>query len=873
MISFFSLPKRELYALENAEKATQQLHDQYQHILAPLSLFPASLSRLRTSIEEASPSALRSRQKVVPVPISLTALMQLVKGRLEVGPQWAHIPHRQQWAFRQIILTEVKHIFKDVQHSLYDPAFSPQTNRDLYQHLVTYIGLVCQHLFLHYLYLMEHRRTLAIFTDYANLTRFSAQLSLDCSRFLNVAAVRHRLVIEMKTLQSRQTEASKKRLSTMGGKLPQSQSCRLGFTIDHFIRLTRPHVPTMKQKIAKDIKELEELPLLDMNKIKQLNLPTLSSNIHLRQMPCAAVPMPCPCTATLGDWAKPQQARQAFSTSLRKSQSLPNMRIGQLLVDELGIRLTLRRLSPDLPCHFTETTEDDDIKGPARLAEDLRWLAQRSVLKSSLPKGEHDDGDDSELPPLIKALTRRKANEARLEHLQRMLSSLQQEESFEMSRRNTIIAAPASHPQAATVNFKVNDRMVVKAADMQVSERTYLEALALERCPAIYNHLLGEIDNATLKSLDANLSTGQEVRDMYKELMNTIPKDHLKVDLGPLTESPATNMQLAGCFASSTLTRKKSEQIINEELSKILPAGPYYPDVVIDTPMTPNLPFKRNVGKKQYASWLKWWKATFNTDDYLKYIGIKESDYLPVIFHLYSDKDTEEEEPLLSKEEIKKQEKVKKEAIKKAAELQMKQEEFEPGKWNSNSINVGGLGTFVCYNHKPEDLKVFQRRLERLWTVLHFTERERLDMAIKYSSNQYYLLLPEMLQAWEAAARAIQDRELMLAELEKFEETASDPNRLFSRAPQSFAMRMKESRTRSRLHSELARYDSEISFILNHIKATFNDTVTFKGRPYVQKMAWDTVEMLYWLQQERRANTLRKAVQRRSQIRRLPSVI
>ncbi|CAI5797742.1 Hypothetical predicted protein [Podarcis lilfordi] len=864
MNSFVALPRREVYALDNTEKASQQLHDHYQRILAPLSLFPATVSRLRSSIDKGS-SAISSLQKPVPVPISLANLMQLLKGRMEVGTQWQQIPSPHQRAFQQVILTEVKHIFKDVQRSLYDPAFSPQENRELYQHLVTYIGLVCQHLFRRYLSVMERHRALSVFTDCANLTRFSAQLSLDCSRLLNVAAVRHRLIMDTKTLQLRQTETSRKRVSMAGWRSTQMDACNLHFSIDYFIRLMKPHIPTMRQKIAKDIKELEDLPLLDMNKIKQLNLPRPNSSSHFRQMQSDVMTMPCSCTSTLGDRPKLQRVKHAISSSLKRSQSLPNMRVGQLLADELGIRLSVRPISPDLPCHYGETTEDDGLKGMAGLAEDLRRLAQRTVLKSSQQKGEQDE--DLELPPLIKALTRRKTNEVRLEQLQRILCSLQREESFEMSRKNTMIAAPATHPQAATVNFKVNERMVVKAADMQVSERTYVEAVSMEICPVIYNHLLGEIDNATVKSLDANLSTGEEVREMYKELMNTIPKDHLKFDLGPMIESPATNIELAGCFASSTLTRGKSEQVINKELSNILPPGPFVPEEVSESP---NVPFKKNTGKK--TSWLKWWKATFNTDDYLKYIGTKESDYLPVIFHLYSVKEDEEQQPVLDEVQVKKQVKVKRDVIKKAAELQTKKEEFEHGKWNSQCAMLRGLENVFCSDHTSEDLKVFQRRLERLWTVLHFSEQERLDMAIKYSANPYYWLLPDMLQAWETAARSIQDRELLLADLEQFEETASNPNRLFNLAPRSFIARMKESRTRNRLRSELAQYDSELYIILNNIKESYNDTVTYKGRPYLQKMAWDTVEMLYWLQQERRANTLRRVVQKRGLIRRLPPI-
>lgn len=857
-------PDRGLYPLEDTEQATQQLHSQCQRILAPLSLFPASSSGLRVSALKVTSSTSPSAQKPF-VPLSQAALMQLVKGRMELGPEWKKVGARAQSVFREIILAEVKRIWKDAQNSLYDPAFSPQVNREIYQNLVVYIGLVCQHLFFHYLWLMEHSRALGVFTDCANLTRFAAQLSLDCSTFLKVSAVRHRMVMEMKTLQNRQPDKTVRHSVDKQALLPFG--CRLGFTISYFIKLIKPHVPSMRHKIAKDVKELGDLPPLDLSKIKHL-LPLSRPGVPMRQMTCAAVTTPCP------PFPGPGAKRECAYQHVRRSKSLPNMRVGQLLADELGISLCIRPLTPDLPTHYAEPTEDGELKMSKNLAEDLRRLVQGSILKSSQRRAELDE--ESELPPLIKTLTWRKSNEVHCEQLQRILCSLQQEQVSEDQQRDILISAPASHPQAATMNLTVHNRVVVKAADLQVSERAYFEAVTINKHTALYNHLLGEIDIATVKALDASISSGEDVKKIYVELMNTIPQDHEKFDVGSLIQPSATDIDLSTCFASSTLTRSKSEQVINEKLSKILPAGPYILEEVVDTSTTPNLPFRKNLSKKGRASWLKWWKATFSTDDYLKYIGTKDSDYLRVIFHLYDYEKEEEEKkhptliPILDEDERKKQEKMKREERKKVAELQSGKEEYQAGEWNFNTILMGGLGTVIGYDHKPDDLKVFQRRLERLWTVLHFTEQERLDMAIKYSSKRYYLQLPDMLQSWEIAAQYIQDRELLLAELESFEQTASDPNRFFNRATRSAVLRMKESRIRSHLYSELSRYDSELFIILNHIAEIFHDIVTFRGRPYLEKMEWDIVEMLYWLQQERRASNLKKVVQRGREWLKLP---
>ncbi|KAL0196119.1 hypothetical protein M9458_009691, partial [Cirrhinus mrigala] len=79
------------------------------------------------------------------------------------------------------------------------------------------------------------------------------------------------------------------------------------------------------------------------------------------------------------------------------------------------------------------------------------------------------------------------------------------------------------------------------------------------------------------------------------------------------------------------------------------------------------------------------------------------------------------------------------------------------------------------------DEEQMQVRLERVWNALFLPEGQRLDMAIKYSSQEHRDHLQEVIAAWEQAARLIQKRELLLSRLEDFEREASDPNRFFQR--------------------------------------------------------------------------------------------
>ncbi|XP_072097583.1 coiled-coil domain-containing protein 87-like [Mobula birostris] len=158
-----------------------------------------------------------------------------------------------------------------------------------------------------------------------------------------------------------------------------------------------------------------------------------------------------------------------------------------------------------------------------------------------------------------------------------------------------------------------------------------------------------------------------------------------------------------------------------------------------------------------------------------------------------------------------------------------------------------------------EDIDHLQNRLQRIWILLHVPDRERLDMAIKYSSQKHRAQVSKALDIWEKAVQLIQERECILSKLEHFEQFASNPNRFFEKGyAGTSVMRLKESKKRDKFYSDLSQIENPLSKILKKIKDNFEDVVTFKGRPYVEKMKRDKVEMLYWLQQERRKCILQR---------------
>ena len=69
-------------------------------------------------------------------------------------------------------------------------------------------------------------------------------------------------------------------------------------------------------------------------------------------------------------------------------------------------------------------------------------------------------------------------------------------------------------------------------------------------------------------------------------------------------------------------------------------------------------------------------------------------------------------------------------------------------------------------------------------------------------------------------------------------------------------MRMSESRRRTYLYNQLSMLEKQITEQWNRIKKTYGDEVTYSGRNYLDKMQFDKLEMLHYLQEERRLNYL-----------------
>lgn len=156
----------------------------------------------------------------------------------------------------------------------------------------------------------------------------------------------------------------------------------------------------------------------------------------------------------------------------------------------------------------------------------------------------------------------------------------------------------------------------------------------------------------------------------------------------------------------------------------------------------------------------------------------------------------------------------------------------------------------VDIQHKKTDQQniLLQEKLFEIWNMLEMPRIAQSEMAIKYGTQVSLSRAMTALDIWLEAAREITKRESVLREIEIFEQSASDPLRFFTGPATA---QLEECKQREKLHKRLKTLSNKIKPLLQRLKREYRDVVTLRGVIYSHKMSRDTVEMLYWLEQER----------------------
>ncbi|XP_036786111.2 coiled-coil domain-containing protein 87 [Manis pentadactyla] len=824
----------------------------YHRLLRPLSLFPRKETR-----PEPQKRLPQEVPALLPLPVSrltVASLCRQVARRLASSGLEVRVPAEGRLRFTEVILDELKCSWQEPPS---EPSLSHLNNQRLRKRLQLHVLLSSEQLFLRYLHLLKTMSTPAgIFTESATLTRLAAGLARDCTVLLTSPEVYRCLLADfLGLLKVERAEGGMRKLRPAGptgpfriGPLPGSHTTDFAqvpcssLNLNYLIQLSRPREFLNEPELdpVKELKSIPQLkrkkPLLWLSSMQQKRTSDLNSS-HTVPLPRHSVP---PTSRA------PSTSHLPLNSWLQRGQSMPNLREGWKLADELGLPQRPRRpLTP-----LILVTESKPELAGDMVTEDLKQLVNTKL------EWTHHSPPDSGLPPLLGALTHCPTEAHRMEELQRMLKGLEEEEAS-VQRGLRSPKCPSLQPQPVTVTLKLRNQFVVQAAAVQVSERNFLDSFHVEGAGVLYNHLAGEIEPKLIEEMDINHFAGNSIREVYKELMSHVSADHFSFDQGPLVE-PAADKDWSVFLSSTFLRQEKQYCIINPSLAGLYSQREntlqYNPDRMSSvTSLQATKGWEKWANK---ASWMNTWKTTLSVDDYFKYLTNQETDFLHVIYQMY-----EEEAPVEIIAPVKESLKIQHPP----PLLEDEEPDFVPGEWDWNTV-LGHLpGTKrISLLGEPHKVLILQKRLEQLWSMLEVPENDRLDMAIKYSSNARLRQLPALVSAWEQALKPIQLRETLLGRLESFERQACDPNRFFQKTDMGLSRFLEENKIRNHLHRKISLVEASLASLLEEIELIFGEPVTFKGRRYLDKMKLDKVEMLYWLQQWRRFHHLTR-VQKASQ--------
>lgn len=856
------LPNRNcLCSTMRSAVVAKELHQRYKDLLDPISLFTPKTKAVNISELQLERPITPIDHNVKLAPTTISDLCQLIQRRIAARSEVKTVSIAAQQELGGIIIADVKLLWEEFKLYSHDRTLTKMENKELSRRMTAYIITVCEQLFLHYLCMVDRVRQRSVFTDEANLSRLKAQLTLDCMKFLNIPALKRQVSTDIKDLRKPgETDDRISELENLWKYKPmgsKSMCPAAPFTFNHFINLSRPKKAPkpMIRTIGSDLQEINDnIPHLRLaRRFKML--------FHEDESAGDDKPMQIIAVRNLNVQA--QQNEEVGVNKRQQSELLKSK--SQILFEEIILLQKQTKYSSAMTSKWKSLLDlykdpKDEENKPYSLADDLQILLQTSTVDQG-----YDDDPETSLPPLLEAITYDRSSEIKKQEQEKMLKELEEEEEKELKHR--FQPKKPEHAQPATVCVKLSRQLMARTADVRVSDRQYFDRVSLEIYPAVYDLQEEEVDQEMIQTMDKNLSFEEELHEIYEHLKESIPSNHLLFDDDLIIAPPAKGVDLTGCFPSDTLSLRLRERVINPDL-KLLESNFGTQRYIAMTKESEEVKFE---SKYRFQNDISKQDSKTNIDDYLQYVREEGSDYLGVLYHFYESEDENEEE---RRELVAREFELKEKEEQERANMRSIKEEFVVGSWNINAIMLGGLGKDPLSEAAQEKLRVqkqlgkrldlediaeLQLRLQRIWIILHVPDKERLDMAIKYSSQKHWRQVYMALDTWENAVRLIQERECVLFKLENFERFASNPNRFFEKGYKGTStLRLKESRRRDRFYSDLTKIENQLSKILMKIKVSFKDVVTFKGRPYIEKMQRDKVEMLFWLQQERRKCILQK---------------
>ncbi|XP_023868678.2 LOW QUALITY PROTEIN: coiled-coil domain-containing protein 87 [Salvelinus sp. IW2-2015] len=845
---------------------TQDIQQRYHSILGPLSLFFQSKpegEKRADRVQEERPVSPSVSEGVKTNPTSLADMCQQLQYRIQEHSVLHSTPVEDQQALVAVMTSELGLIWQDLKGLMDEPTLNQEENMQLQAETCQEVLRICQELYLNYLHLLDRLRRRAVFSDQANRSRLGAQMSIDCTSLLNVHSIRRSVAAGIKATRRARLSAERPRAAGRDLKGAMETHTALPCKLDFGLTLQTKAgckksgaIRQGKNPMERDLREMtEKMGDMDLEQVYDL-------------MPChlELITNKDAARASLANVSQSDEEPSMYYhgyTRLKGCSSMPDLQ-RETLLEELEMEALPAR--PKSPLVLLATGPCSSIEKPIDPAHDLRRLLQDRVIVDQAVTDS-----DTDLPPLIKALAWRSSTK-----LQQLTHTLQkQEEEGEKRERYRVPVEEPEHPQGAVENVALSHGSLARTAAARVSDRVLRDTINIHTYPPVYNNLTKELDLSSVQWLDRNLFAGEEIKEVYKELSKSKSTQYLNFDEDPMIEPALTNIRWS-------LKKKNHQRFINPQLKRQNTNAMSHRKRT-EIPADHKKPEDQN--SRAYTAWLQWWKTDLSVEDYLRYITNQDSDYLWAAFHLYDSGDSDDEEDerrrllQLRRDERKKRRRQKMEALK------GQKQEYVTGVWNVNTVLLGGLWKEPHLEEEEESpdenvlspcQKAYKRtvsvgskdasqggvmgegdqvqsRLERIWTLLCLPDTYRLDMAIKYSSHARRDQLEEVCTAMAACRRRLPgliQQETLLARLGAFSQSPQLDFFLFS----SY-----------RGHS--SSQDMKIAEWPNAPRRMPRSQIWIPlGRPYREKMRWDRIEMLYWLQQERRVQALERVVEGRGSL-------
>ncbi|XP_014681266.1 PREDICTED: uncharacterized protein LOC106821108 [Priapulus caudatus] len=750
------------------------------------------------------------------IPKTAEDLVNVVQSWLKLQSQLPDVPLSWQQQLVQIILSELRSIWDDFHQIQRSPYLTADENAEMLKRVVVQIISTCQQLFQSCLRKSHVLNRRGVFNADANYSRLRSQLTVNIANMLCVDIILRDVLCEMRGL-SIPTKLSGPTATVHMG---QSTLTDHAFTPRPLYRVALQTLKARKSSLQKNLDEMQrKMPSIDIEKLTSL------------RASCPEVPSPWLRDTALAVTDE-QKESVLYSDSVEQNVTVDTHGAVQNLPLD-GVEGCRSPLPSD------EISESD-----SSLTTDTEEAAiAEQEAKEDIMRGTHAV-DECNLPPLLKADLRSPERTARLAVLQerlRLVLQKQEQRRQQQQQRAEIRkqGAAKSKPQGDVVLSTLPNQMVVQASAARVSERVWPSKILLKPYNVIYNHLNQEISRADVQWLDRNLFLQQHLAEVYREIMKTACEEYLDIE-NNIRLQPAAEVKAAALrpFVTSALLRNEQlVPIINERLHEQYVSCPEQPRA-----------FQRPCQLLQCCEDGRSWRPPLSSTGYMTWLQQQDTDYLTVIFHQHE----QDKESLIPEE---KEEGHIRE--RRAAERQDRAISRKPERGSVDGVSAPPGGSSVAESGgeaMDSEQPSACERLERVWSTLCMTDAQKLDMALKYSSGRYARHLDEAAELWEQSAQLVIDREKVIAKLERFERTASDPARFFNR--ESSGERLREAAYREKLDNRLASLQPFITKALRQVSQLCNDTITYKGRPYEDKMKWDRTEMLYWLQEERRQQAI-----------------